>query len=120
MQDVELERAKQSGFEFNQLKLKLKSIIAEKDSTKDKMSKQIDSLHQLHSHAMEELRNWDGRITLPEKEVPELREKISETSTKIPLNTNGLIVCPMLSIWSDVHCCTLSNQGGPATAGPSN
>jgi hypothetical protein len=80
------------------LKLKLKSTIAEKDSTKDKMSKQINSLRQLYSHAMEELCYRDERITSPQKKLLELREKISETSTKIPLNTNGSIVCWMLSI----------------------
>ena len=44
------------------------------------MSKKIDSLHQLHSHAMDELHNRDGRITLPEKELLELREKILDDS----------------------------------------
>jgi hypothetical protein len=99
LRDVELERAEQSGFEFDWLKLELKSTITEKDSTEDKMLKQIDFLRQLHSHAMEELRNRDGRITLPEKELLEPREKISETSTKSLLNTNVLIVCWMLNIW---------------------
>jgi uncharacterized coiled-coil protein SlyX len=44
------------------------------------MSKQIDSLRQLHSHAVEELRNQDGRIALLEKELLELREKVSDDS----------------------------------------
>jgi hypothetical protein len=55
------------------LKLKLKSTIAEKDSTEDKMSKQINSLRQLYSHAMEELCYQDEGITLPQKELLELR-----------------------------------------------
>ncbi len=80
LRDVELRRAEQSGFEFDRLKLELKSAIAEKDATEDKMSKQIDSLRQLHSHAVEELRNRDGRIALLEKELLELREKVSDDS----------------------------------------
>lgn len=80
LRDVELKRAEQSGFEFDRLKLELKSAIAEKDATEDKMSKQIDSLRQLHSHAVEELRNRDGRIALLEKELLELREKVSDDS----------------------------------------
>ena len=80
LRDVELKRAEQSGFEFDRLKLELKSAIAEKDATEDKMSKQSDSLRQLHSHAVEELRNRDGRIALLEKELLELREKVSDDS----------------------------------------
>ena len=80
LRDVELKRAEQSGFEFDRLKLELKSAIAEKDAIEDKFSKQIDSLRQLHSHAVEELRNRDGRIALLEKELLDLREKTSDES----------------------------------------
>jgi hypothetical protein len=59
---------------------RLQATITEKYSNEDKMSKQIDSLRQLHSHAMEELCNRDRRITLPEKELLELREKILDDS----------------------------------------
>ncbi|KAL3788538.1 hypothetical protein ACHAW5_009384 [Stephanodiscus triporus] len=80
LRDVELKKAEQSGFEFDRLKLELKSAIADKAETEDKMSKQIDSLRQLHSHAVEEVRKRDGKIALLEKELTELRGKISDDS----------------------------------------
>jgi hypothetical protein len=80
LRDFELKRAEESGFELDRLKLELKSVIAEKNSTESEMSKQIDSLRQLHTHAVEETRKRDGRIALLEKELIGLREKISDDS----------------------------------------
>jgi hypothetical protein len=80
LRDVELKRAEQSGFELDRLKLELKSTIADKKSIESEMSKQIDSLRQLHTHAVEETRNRDRRIALLEKELIGLREMISDDS----------------------------------------
>ncbi len=60
----------------------------------------------------------DGPVTrLLGKEIAWVRKKISETSTKSPLNTNGLRACWFLSIRQDVCCCTFNKSGGSCYGG---
>ena len=82
LRDAELKKAADDGYELERLKLELKNAIEDKAMTEDKLTKQIDSLRKLRNHAVEDfekkLRDRDEQISSLEKELLELKEKMSE------------------------------------------
>ena len=82
LRDAELKKAADDGYELERLKLELKNAIEDKAMTEDKLTKQIDSLRKLRNHAVEDfekkLRDRDEQISSLEKELLELKERMSE------------------------------------------
>mmetsp|Transcript_16883 Transcript_16883/g.36440 ORF Transcript_16883/g.36440 Transcript_16883/m.36440 type:complete len:1529 (+) Transcript_16883:101-4687(+) len=82
LRDVELKKAEEDGFEVERLKLELKNAITDNEAMEERLTKQIDSLRKLRNRAVEDfevkLRDREGQISSLEKELLELREKVSE------------------------------------------
>ena len=78
LRNVELKQAEDIGYEVERLKLELKTALTEKERTESSMTTQIDSLRKLRNHAEDDLRERDRKIALLEKELTELKERMSE------------------------------------------
>mmetsp|Transcript_5546 Transcript_5546/g.11687 ORF Transcript_5546/g.11687 Transcript_5546/m.11687 type:complete len:1444 (+) Transcript_5546:82-4413(+) len=82
LKDLEVEIAKNDGFELEKLQLELKNALTEKDLVETKLNKQIDSIRKLRNHAVEEfelkLKERDDQIAALEKELLDLKQKIDD------------------------------------------